>query len=205
MNYTKLLSLQSKAYFTPDQLQRVLGIKPASIRVLCSRYVKNGIFTRLKNNIYALSQKWADASPQEILKAANFLQVPSYISFMTALGIYDMTTQVQRNFTESAALKRSVKYDIKGVAFNYYKLQKRLYFGFVKKDGIFIATPEKALADTLYLYSIGKYRPDLDSLSLGRLNIKELKRIAGRFPLRTQSAINKLLTDRRNNSRGGVR
>jgi len=184
-------------YFTPVELQRVLGIKPASIRVLCSRYVKNGIFTRLKNNVYAFSQKWADVSSEELLKAANFLQVPSYISFMTALGIYDMTTQVQRNFTESAALKRSIKYDIKGVAFNYYKLKKRLYFGFVKKDGIFIATPEKALADTLYLYSIGKYRPDLNSLSLGRLDRKELRRIAGRFPLRTQSAINKLLMVRK--------
>ena len=43
---------------------------------------------------------------------ANIYQVPSYISLMTALDYYEITTQMQRDFIESVILKRTVTKEI---------------------------------------------------------------------------------------------
>jgi predicted transcriptional regulator of viral defense system len=120
------------------------------------------------------------------------LQVPSYVSFMTALWVYGITTQVPRSFFESASLKRSRKFDIKGVVFNYYKLKKELYFEFTRRDNIFIATKEKAFLDTIYLYSFGKYKADLSSLDAGKLDKNKLRLLLKAFPRKTRLIAEKL-------------
>lgn len=89
---------------------------------------------------------------------------------MTALFLYEITTQVQRNFFESASLKRSVRSDIKGIAFNFYKIKREYYFDFIKREDVFIATKEKAFIDIVYLYSFGKYKVDFSSLNFDRLD-----------------------------------
>ena len=132
--------------------QDVLNIKVESARVLCSRYVKKGIFIRPKKGFYILASKWEHLTMENFYKISNFLQVPSYISFMTALSKYEVTTQVQRNFFESASLKRTKHIEVKDVTFHFYKLNKKYYFDFVKKDHVFIASKEKALLDSLYLW-----------------------------------------------------
>lgn len=192
MNNTALQKLKGKVYFTVGELADILNIKLESARVISSRYVKRGIFVRLKKNFYILSQDWENFLKEDYLKTSNFLQVPSYVSFMTALSFYDVTTQVQRNFFESASLKRSVKFSIKGAIFNFYKLKKELYFDFIKKGEIFIATKEKAFADSVYLYSFGKYKLDFNSLDLDKLDKSKLKGILKIFPQKTKNIIKKL-------------
>jgi predicted transcriptional regulator of viral defense system len=192
MNYPRLRKLNNKVYFGIDDLVELLKIRPASARVLGSRYVRNGFFTRIKRNFYVLSEAWDKFDTDDFLKVSNFLQTPSYISFLTALSIYNLTTQVQQNFIESACLKRSVKINISGAAFNYYKIKKELYFGFIKKDGIFIATKEKALLDSLYLYSFGKYRLDFNAISFNKFNKGSLKGIMKLFPDKTQRLVKRL-------------
>lgn len=192
MHYLKLIKLKEKAYFNLEDLQGLLDIKLESARVLSSRYVKSGIFLRLKRNLYILAQKWQELGYAELLGLANIIQVPSYVSFMTALSFYEITTQLQRDFFENASLKRSLKINTEGRAFNYYKLKKQFYFDFVKKDNIFIATKEKAFLDSIYLYSLGKYSLDFDSLDLNKLDKNRLKKIVKVFPSKTQSIIKKL-------------
>jgi predicted transcriptional regulator of viral defense system len=119
MNYSEVQKLSERLYFTAGDVVELLKVKISSARVLCTRYVKKGLFVRLKRNFYLLDQSWKNFSRDERLKIASFLQVPSYISFMTALSLYEVTTQVQRDFFESASLKRSVRFDTKGTVFNY--------------------------------------------------------------------------------------
>jgi predicted transcriptional regulator of viral defense system len=142
--------------------------------------------------MYILDQSWQNFSREDFLQTANILQVPSYVSFMTALSFYEVTTQIQRNFFESASLKRSVKFDIKETVFNYYKLKKLYYFNFVKKDNIFIATKEKAFVDSVYLYSFGKYKLDFSSLDISKLDKNRLRKILRIFPTRTRKVANKI-------------
>ena len=191
-NYLKLKNLRGRLYFSPVDLQDLLQLRSASALVLCSRYVKNGFFIRLKRNFYALEENWEKLSQADLFRLSNVLQVPSYISFMTALSFYEITTQVQRNFYESACLKRSKKIDVRGRVFNFYKLKKELYFDFFRKDDIFLATKEKAFVDSVYLYSFGKYKLDFASLDIGKLDKQRVKEIIKVFPQKTREIVKKL-------------
>jgi len=188
----ELQKLRDKPFFTAADVASAFGIKPESAWVTCSRYVKDGIFVRLKNNFYILAESRRNISRDGLLRLANYLQVPSYISFMTALSYYEVTTQVQRDFVESAATRRSVRFNTAGAEFDFYKLDKRCYFGFEKKDGIFIATKEKAFVDAMYLYSFGKYSIDTASLDTGKLDINKIRRILKMFPGKTAEAAERI-------------
>ncbi|MBM4307386.1 MAG: hypothetical protein FJ123_11710, partial [Deltaproteobacteria bacterium] len=52
MRYADLRTFRGRLYFTVEELQDLLGISRESARVLCSRYVKKGLFIRLKKNFY---------------------------------------------------------------------------------------------------------------------------------------------------------
>lgn len=191
-DYFKLKKLQKLLYFTIEDLADAFNIKPESARVFCSRYAKKGLLIRLKRNFYTLYEKWENNSQEDFLKISNFLQVPSYISFMTALSFYEVTSQIQRNFFENTCLKRTAKYEIKGVILNFYKLNKKYYFNFVKKGDIFIATKEKAFLDAIYLYSFGKYKIDFSSLDLDKLDKTKIKKLLKVYPQKTKRIVSKL-------------
>ncbi|PIU39720.1 MAG: hypothetical protein COT00_05505 [Candidatus Omnitrophica bacterium CG07_land_8_20_14_0_80_50_8] len=192
MDYEAIKKLGNKLYFTVQDMALVMGITTASAHVACSRYVKKGLFLRIKNNFYVLDQNWERFSELERLQIANYLQVPSYVSFMTALVYYEVTTQVARGFVECACLKRSVSFDAKESKFNYIKIKRDYYSGFLKKNGIFIASPEKAFIDSVYLTSFGKYALDTDALDMRKLNINVVKKIARVFPKKTRELADKL-------------
>lgn len=189
---TRLQELSKKDYFTVEDVVQSFGLQPASARVLCSRYVRQGVLVRLKNNFYTTAWKWENFSRRDLFKIANVLQVPSYISLMTALAYYDVTTQAQKNYLESVCLKRSVAYHVQETVFNYMKLQRRYYGGFVKVDGLFVATKEKAFLDVVYLYSFGKYKFDIDSLDLKKLDLAKLKKELKEYPRKTKDTVKRL-------------
>ena len=62
------------------------------------------------------------------------------------------------------------------------KLKNDFYFGFSKKNNIFIASPEKAFIDSLYLSYLGKYNLDLSSLNLEKIDRKSCENILKRYP-----------------------
>lgn len=193
MNYARIRqSLRSRTFFGITDVQNTLGITRESARVVCTRLYRQGLIVRLKRDFYVLREKWDNLSYPESLKIANYLQVPSYISCMSALTYYDISTQVQRRYVESIALKRSKNFEIEGAVFRYLKISKRLYTGFIRHEGIFIATPEKAFLDALYLYSFGKYTFDLPSLSLEKLSEGKVKGLLDDYPPKTQRSFEKI-------------
>ena len=181
----------SKFYFGYEDIAKTLGISAGSAKVTASRYVKQGILVRVKRNMYVLRSTWKAAGREEKFLLANLGQVPSYISLMSALDYYEITTQVQRNFFESAAIKRTKEIEIDGSIFRYVKINSAYYFGFKKEKDFFIATPEKALVDAFYLMSFGRYALDISALSAEKLDRKEIRRISNVFPLKTRSILKK--------------
>lgn len=181
----------NKFCFGYEDIARALGISLDSAKVTASRYTKQGILLRFKKNLYLLKETWDKASREEKFSLANLGQVPSYISFMTALDYYEITTQVQRDFIESAAVKRSKEIHLDGTVFRYVKLAQDLYNNFKKEKGFFIATPEKALLDSFYLMSFGRYSLDLSSLDETKLNQQEIKRLSRQYPLKTKKILKK--------------
>ena len=159
-----------------------LGVRAPSAKIACHRYAKKGLVVRLKRDLYATRQAWDHFREEDFFMAANRLQVPSYVSFTTALSYYQITTQVQKSFIESVGTVRSWSQEVEGVQFRYTKLPAGLYRGFVKKENFFIALPEKAFLDTLYLTALGRYRFDLSAMDLGKMDPKEIGKQSKIFP-----------------------
>lgn len=188
----KLQILSRNAYFTLDDVAQTFGLQADSARVFCSRYVKQGLLVRLRNNLYSTTWKWENLTRNDLFVIANILQVPSYISLMTALAYYEVTTQAQQNYQESICLKRTMVYNVRQAVFSYVKMQRPYYNGFVKTNGVFIATKEKAFLDAAYLYSFGKYRFDADSLDFKKLDFNTLKSMVNNYPQKTKDTVKRL-------------
>lgn len=159
-----------KIFLTVEDIQRVLKISKKSALVTASRYVSAKLLIRLKREMYILPQRLKTLTENEYFEIANLLQTPSYISLTTALSYYNITTQQTPNFYESVALKRTREFEVLGKEFNFTLVKKDFYFGFVKKENFFIASPEKALADAIYLTAIGKYNADFDAIDFLKLD-----------------------------------
>jgi len=173
----------NKLYFSYQDVARVLNISEKAATVTCARYVRSGILIRLKRNLYIMEQKWNYLTSSEIYEISNILQVPSYISLVTALSYYEYTTQIQQNFYESIVLKRTMSLEILESVFNYSKIKKEFYFGFKKKEKFFIAEPEKALIDALYLQYLGRYKLDLSAISLEKFDFVKIEEFLVTFPV----------------------
>jgi len=178
-----------KPYFGYEDIARVLNISPNSAKVAASRYAKAGILIRIKRNLYVLFENWAIMSLEQKFTIANLIQVPSYISLMTALSYYEITTQLQQDYIESVGIRRTKDTTIEKTVFRYTKIKPELYFGFKRMRGFFIAEPEKAFVDALYLQSLGRRSIDTSSLDLDKLDWPRILEISKSFPKRTRRQV----------------
>jgi len=190
MKIVELRKIESLSFGCED-IAKALGVGTGSARVAASRYTRQGILLRMKRNMYVLEETWRAAGREDKFRLANMGQVPSYISLMTALDYHEVTTQMQRDYFESVAVRRTKELELGDSVFRYVKLAGNLYGTFRKEDGFFIATPEKALLDAFYLMSYGRYSLDLSSLDPEKLDRREIKHLSRSFPVRTQELLNR--------------
>ncbi len=181
MKITRVKNIK-KPYFNLTFFANAMELSHQSAKVVASRYVKEGIIIRLKRDLYTLPERWDYFLPDEKFLIANILQSPSYISLQTALSYYEISTQIQQDFIESVALKRTKQVNVKGTVFQFSKLKKDLYFGFVRKEGFFIALAEKALLDAIYLMTLKKYTIDLTSLDFNKFDLEKLNSFLEKYP-----------------------
>jgi hypothetical protein len=181
VSYESILKI-GKPFFTQYDVAYQFGIKLASAAVLCSRYVKKGLLTRLKRGLYARTETLSHLSEIDLFRIANMLQVPSYISLVTALSYYGITNQPHRGFCESISIKRTKTFNTGGLSFRFSKIRPDLYREFVRRDGIFIALPEKAVLDSFYLASMGRYNLDGSSLDLTKVDEEILADLSVLYP-----------------------
>jgi predicted transcriptional regulator of viral defense system len=186
MQYQTLRKIKS-IYFSHIHVAETLSILPESAKVLCSRYVKNGLMVRIKKDIYVLAEKFENLRFDEQLRLANIIQVPSYISLNTALSYYGITTQIQQNYIESISLKRSDHRLVNSYEFTFRKIAHPLYKDFVKQDFVFIATPEKAMADAIYFVSMGRYAIDFSAIDFSAFDPEVITNILAYFPEKTKN------------------
>ena len=184
----KILDLSKirKTCFGYEEIARIRGIDLASAKVTASRYARQGLLVRLKKNLYVLREVWNAAGKEDKYRFANLVQSPSYVSLTSALEYYEITTQVQQDFFESIAVRRTKEIQVKHVVFRYSKINEKLYFGFKKEQGFFIATPEKALLDALYLMSYGRYSLDLSALDPDKFDRQMINQLSDEFPSKTR-------------------
>lgn len=181
MHYENLRQIK-RLCFGYEEISQACGISLPSARVSGVRLVRSGFLLRIKRNVYVLKDRWDALSKEDKFCLANIIQVPSYVSLMTALDYYEITTQIQMNFIESIGIHRTKKVEVAESVFRYSKVNRNLYFGFVREKGFFMATPEKAFVDAFYLKSLKRYNFDLTSIDFSRLDLREIKKITVKYP-----------------------
>jgi predicted transcriptional regulator of viral defense system len=180
------LKNNNKLYFNIDDIANQLSISRESAKVTANRYVKQELLLRLKNNFYIASDKFEALKEDDLFYIANLLQVPSYISLASALSYYNISTQQLQDTIESVAFKRTKYIKARETEFKFILIKKSLYTGFTKQDNFFIALPEKALADAVYLTSLGKYNCDFNAIDFSKVNKAQVDKYIKKTNRRTK-------------------
>lgn len=168
-----LKSLEGKKlkFITETEFVRLFKLENQNtVNKTLQRLNKNGVLKRVIKGKYILGNASYDD-----FELANFLVQPSYVSFESALSFYGILPQFTYTIT-SATIKRAKKI-IYAKEFEYTHLDRNLFWGFVKNKYFLIATPEKALLDTLYLSLKGLRKLDLDELDISMLDKKVLNEL----------------------------
>lgn len=177
--YEKLISLNKK-YFTSREIARALEIKEQNRKVALYRLVQRKLLRRLRRNIYEIN-----FSPSDIVEVANSLYYPSYLSFIYCLGKLGMLNQIAYEI-EFATPNKTKRMEIRDRIVVFRQIKKELFFGYSLKDNIFIAEPEKALLDTLYIESKGLTTLNIEELNLSNLSKYKFLIMSKKFPLNIQ-------------------
>ena len=165
------------------------GLAPASARVQLSRLVKRGTLLRVRRNFYLTPQTLSQSKEAELFHLSNLIQTPSYISLLTALTYHGWSTQLGRGLIEAMNPIRSKEYRAQDIVFRYHYGHPECYFGYVKEGTFFIATPEKALLDALYLTSLGRYALDLTALERAKIKWTRLEACLKKYPPRVRNRL----------------
>lgn len=158
--------------FTSRELRVAFGAGERATEAFLSYNVKKGAIVRLKAGLFALSKNM----PGDYV-IANRLYFPSYISLDTALSFYNLIPEIVYAIT-SITTKPTREFEVGERLFIYKRIKKEAYTGYVLEsmqgNRVYIATPEKAVADFIYFVYLGK-REYNDRIELGKINFKKLE------------------------------
>ena len=133
-----------RGVFTTQQLANLIGKSKAVATVYMARLVSKGLATRLLKGRIAFTD--------DDFVIATQLVEPSYVSLDSALMLHDLSTQITRR-VQCVTSWNSKVLDPLGI--EYHKIPGTLFFGYEKQrrgnSYAFVAVPEKALIDGLYL------------------------------------------------------
>ena len=126
----------------------------AALRRQLDRWVKSGRLLRLRRGVYAVALPYRAEAPHPFL-VANHLRRPSYLSLQSALSHYGMIPEFVP-VTTSITTGRPEELDTPLGRFLFRHVKKSAFFGYTQTEisrgqPVFLASPEKALLDLLYL------------------------------------------------------
>jgi predicted transcriptional regulator of viral defense system len=188
-NYHKFkneLENLGKTYFSLTDLKKFYSYKHSSLISLLSRWSKQDLIFHLGKGYWAFDLAYVD-----YLRLACNLERPSYVSFEYALNYHGMLSQIPFTIT-LASEKRYKLISMGAYTLEYSHLKQGLFFGYTLKNGAYIAEPEKALLDELYLISLKKRHLSLEELDLSKINRKLFNQWLKKFPNYTQNLAKEL-------------
>lgn len=147
--------------------------------VFLSRAMRKGLVYRLNRGNYANSFLCGFPRVEEV---ACFLRPPAYVTCEWALNYHGISLQSPNACTVatlSTAVGKSRSVEYQGIVIEFSMISPSLFFGFTRVDQYYIATPEKAVLDTLYFR---KSLPAVDELELDAIDSGRLKEMAEKYP-----------------------
>jgi hypothetical protein len=142
-----------------------------------SRWAKKGDIVPLRKGMYAFPPEEATSAP-EILTIANRLYEPSYISMEYALSLYELIPEYVPTVT-SVTTRKTMSFENALGKFSYQHVVPRAFRGFRQEKQahdrqVFVAEPEKAVLDFLYL-NMSKFREDFEGVLIGSFRFQNLE------------------------------
>ncbi|MEW6219077.1 MAG: hypothetical protein AB1634_06015 [Thermodesulfobacteriota bacterium] len=128
-----------------------------------------------------------------IEQIACFLRPPSYISAEWALnahGLLDQAPTVCTVVTLAPSVGRRNRVVLPGAVIEYSRIKESLFWGFESANGAFLARPEKAVLDTIYLR--GRL-PVEDEINWQAVSLPRLGRSAALYPRSVRAYLQALL------------
>ena len=137
------------------------------------RWEKKGYLKKLKRGFYCFSIQKVD---QDLLfYIANRIYTPSYVSLEMALKYYSFIPEEIFQIT-SVGTKKTTHFETSVGNFSYRQMKPSLYWGYALVDygqqKIFMAEPEKAILDYLYIHPTLKTPADFEGM---RINVDEFR------------------------------
>jgi len=153
---------------------------PQQVQRQVTDWVRAGKLVQLRRGLYTLAEPYQVEAPHTYV-IANRLVHGSYVSLHMALSHYDL-------IPEHVAVVTSVTTGRPGMwqnhygHFSYQHIQPALFFGFhyrqvTKAQWAYMATPEKALLDLIYLTPDGDNADYIQTLRLQNLDQLDSERL----------------------------
>ncbi len=163
----KITKLKEMPVFSLADISQIVSSKEYAKKLL-RRIVKSGAVFKIKRDLYSFYD--------DPFLASSFLLNPSYISSVSALSYHKLITQLPQNifcFTPKQKKKFNFRTEILFFHTNYFlgfEMQK--YENFILP----IATPEKAIIDSLGIVPISVFEEAFEKINLERM-LAYLKKI----------------------------
>jgi len=159
-------------------------VDPADVRRQLSRWTKAGRLFQFRRGLYALAPPFQKAKPHPFL-IANRMVRGSYVSCQSALAFYGHIPEYVPVFV-SVTPARPACWETPVGTFEFHHIKKEMFRGYQLVDlgggqRAFVALPEKALLDLIYLHPAADspgYIRELRLQDLEHLNANELHKIA---------------------------
>jgi predicted transcriptional regulator of viral defense system len=184
MEFTELLEIVGDEPVFETGLLLAGEVDPVNVRRQLSRWTAAGRIYQLRRGVYALAPPYQKVTPHPFV-VANALVDGSYVSLQAALAHYGMIPEYTPVVT-SVTTGRTGRWETPLGAYAFRHVKGEWFHGYrrLEVDGeqrAFVATPEKALLDLVYLEP-GADRPAyLDELrlqALDRIDEERLDRLA---------------------------
>lgn len=157
-----------------------------TLPIQISRWSKSGKLIKLKNGIYLLPDIYRKIEVFEYYTASILIR-PSYISLQKALEYYGLIPEGVPVYTSLTTKRMNVFTNVLG-AFKYQHIKPSLFWGYtgitVNKQTAFIALPEKALLDYIYINKIelsDDYLSEMRLQNTEQIDCQKLALFAKRF------------------------
>jgi predicted transcriptional regulator of viral defense system len=186
MEFNRLLELVGNEPVFETALLLAGDVDPAVARLQLSRWKASGRIYQLRRGLYTLAPPYQKVRPHPFV-IANQLVRSSYASCQSALAHYGLIPEAVPS-TVSVTPARPAHWQTPFGDYEFHHIQRDLFFGYQMTDlggeqQAFVATPEKALLDLVYLQPGGDSPAFLRELRLQNLeevNLEALHRLAER-------------------------
>jgi predicted transcriptional regulator of viral defense system len=186
MEFRELLHIVGDEPLFETGLLLAGDVDPDNVRRQLSRWTAASKLYQLRRGLYALAPPYQKVRPHPFV-VANRLVRASYVSLQAVLAYYGLIPEHVPVVT-SVTTARPIEYETPLGRYTFRHVKSGLLYGYhllEVGDGqqAFVATPEKALLDQVYLQPGGDalaYLQGLRLQNLERLNVARLRQLAER-------------------------